>query len=131
MSYPDDLQMEYVTKRKFKLTTPFKYVSPKLEIEVPAGFETDLASIYILRFVSPVLFTVLSGYGSKASVVHDYLYLKQGYFKPNEELVYVPVTRKFADRVYYEALRAEGVSRWRAAIFYFGVRLGGRSPWRM
>ena len=83
-------------------------------IIVPAGFVTDFASIKVLHnaFLF-VLFALVSGYGNYAATVHDFLY-SEG-----------QVSRKEADAVLYRALRAEGVARWRAYLFWLGVRIGG------
>ncbi|MFK3794704.1 DUF1353 domain-containing protein [Pseudomonas sp. NPDC088444] len=83
-------------------------------ITVPAGFSTDFASIKVLHnaFLF-VLFALVSGYGNYAAPVHDWLYTT-GQF-----------SRKRADAVLYRALRAEGVARWRAWLFWAGVRIGG------
>ena len=83
-------------------------------ITVPAGFTTDFASIKVLHnaFLF-VLFALVSGYGNYAATVHDWLY-EHG-----------SLTRKEADAVLYRALRAEGVARWRAYLFWLGVRIGG------
>jgi hypothetical protein len=83
-------------------------------IIVPAGFITDFASIQVLHnaFLF-VLFALVAGYGNYAATVHDWLYLGG------------QVSRKEADAVLYRALRAEGVARWRAWLFWAGVRIGG------
>lgn len=83
-------------------------------ITVPQGFQTDFASIKVLHnaFLF-VLFALVSGYGNYAATVHDFLYGAG------------QVTRKQADAVLYRALRAEGVAKWRAWLFWVGVRLGG------
>ena len=83
-------------------------------ITVPAGYTTDFASIKILHnaFLF-ILFALVSGYGNYAATVHDWLY-EHG-----------SLTREQADAVLYRALRAEGVARWRAWLFWTGVRLGG------
>ena len=79
-------------------------------IAVPAGFTTDFASVpRFLWFLFP------RDVGRRASVVHDYLY-RGG-----------PRSRREADRIFYAALRAEGVAAWRAALMWLGVRLFG---WR-
>lgn len=84
------------------------------EIVVPKGFVTNYASIEVLHniFLYP-LYALVAGYGNYASTVHDYLYHTQAF------------SRKECDRIFYDALRAEGVAKWRAAIFWMGVRLGG------
>lgn len=88
-------------------------------ITVPIGFTTDFASIKVLHnaFLF-VLFALVSGYGNYAATVHDWLYTTG------------QVTRKQADALLYRALRAEGVSRWRAWLFWAGVRLGGAKQYK-
>jgi hypothetical protein len=83
-------------------------------ITVPAGFATDFASIKVLHnaFLF-ALFALVSGYGNYAATVHDWLYATGA------------VRRKQADAIFYRALRAEGVARWRAWLFWVGVRIGG------
>lgn len=79
-------------------------------VVVPAGFMTDFASVPRLPFAY-----FLAGDTAHASaVVHDYLYRN------------VACTRKEADKVFHEAMHAEGVPSWRAHLMYFAVRLLGR-----
>lgn len=83
------------------------------EFEVPAGFETDFASIKgFHNIVLYPIYALFKGYGNYGSTVHDYLYRKK------------IVSRKEADAIFYEALRAEGVARWRAWLMWAGVRIG-------
>lgn len=93
-------------------------------ITVPVGFTTDFASIKILHnaFLF-VLFALVSGYGNYAAVVHDYLYTTHA-------IGTKAIIRKDADGVLYRALRAEGVARWRAWLFWAGVRIGGGSSYK-
>lgn len=87
-------------------------------ITVPAGFRTDFASIQFLHNIFLfVLYALLAGYGNYAATVHDWLYTTG------------PLTRKQADAVLYRGLRAEGVARWRAWLFWAGVRIGGASKY--
>lgn len=114
------------------------------EVVVPAGFETDFASVRPLRtiavgllvlslvigwFLAPLgallgmasygvlaLYAGVVGYGHAAATIHDRLYATG------------ELSRKASDRVFYNALRSCGVARWRAWLMYAGVRLGGR--WR-
>lgn len=105
-----------LAKRKWRLTEKLRFddvLAGPITAEV--GFETDLASINALRYVAPLVYALLVGYGNASCTIHDMLY-KEG-----------SLTRKDADDVLYRALRAEGVARWRAALFWAGVRLfGGR-----
>ena len=88
-------------------------------IVVPAGFETDYASIRVLHNIFLfTLFALVAGYGNYAATVHDFLY-SEG-----------QLSRKEADAVLYRALRAEGVARWRAWLFWAGVRIGGAKHYK-
>lgn len=88
-------------------------------IVVPSGFATDFASIKALHnaFLFP-LYALVSGYGNYAATLHDWLYTTG------------QVDRKEADAVLYRALRSEGVARWRAWIFWAGVRIGGAGEYK-
>lgn len=84
-------------------------------IQVPAGFETDFASV-------PQLFwNILPPCGSygKAAVVHDFLYRTEGV-----------ATRGQADAVLLEAMTFLKVGWLTRQIIYWGVRLGGRRSYK-
>lgn len=84
-----------------------------LLIEVPAGFETDLAT------VPRILWPILSPYDPRyaaAAVIHDRLYKTPGF------------TRIVADAIFYEAARVLGTSRLRAGVMFIGMRIWNR--WR-
>lgn len=109
------LKTDQTDRRTYKLLDDLVLADDdQRTIIVPAGFVTDFASIKVLHnaFLF-VLFALVSGYGNYAATVHDFLYS------------YGKVTRKEADAVLYRALRAEGVARWRAWLFWAGVRIGG------
>ena len=80
---------------------------------MPAGFETDFASVPRLfwRVVPPW------GRYSPAAVVHDYLYHTG------------KVSRLAADRLFLELMAALGVPLWKRQIMYWAVRLGGWLAW--
>lgn len=84
-------------------------------VEVPVRFVTDLASLPrgVRSFYSR------TGRSRYAAVVHDYLYSIKW------------ATRKECDRVFKELLIASGLTRYRAHLFYLGVRAGGwtRGRW--
>ncbi|ATW57971.1 hypothetical protein CNR34_00038 [Pseudomonas phage nickie] len=103
-------------RRKWELTAKLRLVDEKHgPITASPGFITNLASIDALRYVAPLIYALLVGYGNASCTIHDMLY-QDG-----------TITRKESDDVLYRALRAEGVARWRAALFWAGVRLfGGR-----
>ena len=116
-------------------------------LTVPADFYSDLASIRILRevcrwasigaltgwvfawgwlaaallalaIVTLALYGLLAGYGMRAAILHDWLY-GVGI-----------LTRADCDGVFYRALTTgDGTARWRASIFWLGVRLGGSTSY--
>lgn len=114
------LKTEQIGKWTHNLLDDLIFEDEKLgTVIVPSGFTTDFASIKVLHnaFLF-IFFALVSGYGNYAATVHDYIY-------STHSLNNFAVTRKDADEVLYRALRAEGVARWRAWLFWAGVRLGG------
>lgn len=98
---------------QFILDNPLAYLSDHLgrTVIVPAGFQTDLASVPRL----PVIYMLFGNRARQASVVHDYLYGSG------------EVSRKDADEVFYEAAVATGVPKWAAKAMWTGVRAGASS----
>ena len=99
--------------------------STGLVVFVPAGFETDLASV-------PDVFAILVskiGYWSQPAVIHDMLYANH-----RNELDTV-ITRKQADRILREGCKIKaheyGVpdSKRRDHLIYQAVRFGGTASW--
>lgn len=113
--------LEGYNKKCYKLTEPLVYSDDKKgTIIVPASFITDYASIGVLKNVLLFpIYSVLSGYGDYASTVHDYLYATRMF------------DRKTCDDIFYRALLAEGVSKWRAWMFWAGVRVGGSGSYNL
>ena len=109
------LKTDQTDRRTYKLLDDLVLADEdQRTIIVPAGFVTDFASIQVLHNVFLfVLFALIAGYGNYAATVHDWLYFGG------------QVSRKEADAILYRALRAEGVARWRAWLFWAGVRIGG------
>jgi hypothetical protein len=108
----NDLNVTQTGADKWKLNTPLRYQSNAASdvIEVPAGFITDFATVPRV----PVAYLLFDGYGDRAAVIHDFLY-RTGTF-----------SRTICDRVFYEALLSDGVSRWRASMMYAAVRVFGK-----
>ncbi len=95
--------------RRWRLVEPFRYHRDTEVIHVPAGYETDFASI-------PRLFwRILPPWGKygKASVVHDYLCDLRD--RPSEEV----------HMIFREAMAALGVSAWKRNVMYAAVRCCG------
>jgi hypothetical protein len=91
------------------------------EIIVPKGFKTDLASIpKLLRwFVSND-----DGRIRSPAIVHDWVYYNRG--RVGEKLY----SRQDADNLFYRTLRFLKVSKGKAKLMYYAVRLGGYFVWR-
>lgn len=126
-------------RRKWRLTEPLWFGlegpwGPHWLI-VPAGFETDLASIPwpVSALLRP------SDVNPAAPVVHDWLYRNQGAV-PVQTLDPVTgtpspsppwaFTRKQADRIFRTILLETGTPGWKAAIMHWAVRLGGGRGWK-
>ena len=85
-----------------------------MTITVPAGFQTDMASVPRL----PIVFLLFGNTSDEAAVVHDYLYSTK------------LVAREVADAVLREASLTTGVPRWRAQAMWAGVRMFGASHYK-
>lgn len=109
------LKTEQVGRRQYTLLADLVLADEDAGvIVVPAGTTTNFASLDLLHNVFLfVLFALVAGYGNYAATVHDWIYTTG------------QCSRKDADAVFYRALRAEGVARWRAWLFWLGVRVGG------
>lgn len=82
-------------------------------ITVPAGFDTDLASIpRIFHSVIPV-----NGKHRSPAIIHDYLYVVQDR------------SRSEADAIFLEAMESVGVRWTQRQTMYWAVRVGGWLPW--
>ena len=85
-------------------------------IDVPAGFQTDFASVpRLFRGIFPK-----AGKYRDAAVVHDYLYRHCGLD------IY---SRRASDKIFSQAMADLGVSWWRRAAIYRAVRIGGGKYW--
>jgi hypothetical protein len=124
------LDTREIDNRIYKLLSDLVYIDPVHgPIVVPKGFVTDYASLDILRNIFLfVFFALLTGYGDKAATVHDYIYSGSAIRRPSGTIHWL--SRKEADDMFYRALRKEGVARWRATIFWAGVRVGARHKFK-
>ena len=98
---------------------PFSYhigTYPSREIITePAGFYTD--GISVRASMSWVI--KRWGQGLAAGILHDFLYIHKVY------------NRKRSDRIFLEALKVLGISRWRRWTCYVCLRAFGGFAWRM
>ena len=115
MSYPgvfSTLGLRHDTDR-WVLSRPLIYKTATDWVYVPVGFKTDLASVPRI----PGVYAVIQGRANKAAVVHDWLYSRQA-------------NREYADRLFYRAMRDEGVGPVMAWLIYAAVRVFGWFPYR-
>ncbi len=102
----------------FRLKQKMNYSWNGRTLTVPAGFTSDGASVpeFLWISVSPAIDRrTLAG-----AVGHDYLY----------RTTPAGWTRKEADDFFYDLIRADGLSWWKAQKAYWGVRLFGGSSWQ-
>lgn len=101
------------TGRSARLAEPLTYDHPLRRLVVPAGFETDFASIPRgLWNLLPKLDRHLL-----AAVLHDWLYST------------AIVTKPEADAIFLAAMKDLGVPVWKRWAMYLAVRLFGRGAW--
>lgn len=93
---------------------PIVFEDGLMRLTVPAGFETDLAS------VPRALWSVFPPYGDhlKAAVVHDYLYR------------YNTISRARCDAIFLAVMARYGVPAWKRWCMYGAVRLFGGPAYR-
>jgi hypothetical protein len=126
------LDTRELARRQYQLLADFKFddIMGFGVITAKSGFITDYASIDVLKkFLLLLFYAMLVGYGDKAATIHDWIYRGYGIVRA-DGTIYYP-TRKECDQIFYRALRAEGVDKVRCIIFYAGVRIGGRSSYKV
>jgi hypothetical protein len=118
----DPLRLKKIQDNIWLVDAPLRYTTNNREstIIVPKGFETDGAS-------SPfgVLITPLGGKYSRATVMHDYLYVMFNENTPHPDFT----TRWKIDEIFLEAMAVEGVNYWVRYGMWLAVRLFGNSQW--
>ena len=110
MKFTNTLKTEELSRKSWRLLDDLTFG----DITVPKGFITDYSSISVFHNILLFPFYALfASYGNYAATVHDYLYTE------------AKRSRKVCDHIFYLALRAKGVAKWRAWLMWAGVRLGG------
>lgn len=109
--FKNTLKVELINNegKKWKVLEDLIYESTYGTITVPAGFETDFASVPRI----PVVFELVGSTGHAAATIHDYLYHNLNF------------TRNEADKVLLHALRETDEGLVRSYLMYFGVRAFG------
>lgn len=114
------LKIEFQDSLKHRLLESFEYyrTDDASEIyKVPRSFITDFASVPRLFWTFlPPTGTKKSRYG-KAAVLHDYLYDTSCKYK---------MSRRQADLIFLEAMKAVKVSSFTRYLLYYCVRLFGK-----
>lgn len=110
VTFLSPLRLEKIDGERWKVLEQFAVQVDAAQIFVPAGYETDLSSVPRL----PLAFLLAGGRAPKSATVHDWLYEIQA-------------GRDYADLVFRQAMKAEGVPSWIAQAMYLAVRVGGES----
>ena len=96
----------------YHLEVPLIYEDGHKIITVPAGFETDFASVPRL----PIIFSLWGNRAHREAVVHDYLY----------SLGSIPdLSRSECDKIFRDAMILQGNPWWIYQPMYWGVRMWG------
>jgi hypothetical protein len=106
----------------FRLLVDFRVTLDEFDFTIPAGFETDWASI------PPLARFYLDGDDPRIlipALVHDWLYSLNGVYDPYEWTL----NRQQCDDVLRRLMIFCGASEIRARIVYLAVRIGGGSYW--
>jgi hypothetical protein len=100
-------------RAEWLIVEPLLYHSMYLDeiVHVHEGFVTDFATVPRL----PMTYLLAGDTGHASAVVHDFLLQE-----PRERMPW-----SIAANVFHEALLAEGVPPWRAALMYAAVRAAG------
>ncbi len=109
-----DNPLLYFNGRRWVTARPVCCLWEGVLIEVPAGFETDLATI-------PFPLTAIShrfGPYNRAVIIHDYCYAVLGRVADG-----VTMTRKEADALMYNLMLQDGTPRWKAQMMWSAVRI--------
>lgn len=125
-------QIDFKAGRPVWITlSPLRYRSDRLDatVIVPAELVTDLASVPRL----PLLWLAAGGRGTRSATIHDFAY-QFGFWWIVNGIRWFPqyMSRKLADDVFYESLRADpisGAGPIRAREMWAAVRVGGRGVW--
>lgn len=94
------------------------------QVTVKEGFRSDLDSIPRI----PILYSQLKGYARLAAIAHDWLYRTGAILESLEEGGYAvlrTISRREADKVFNELMKAENISTLRRWFIYQGVRAFG------
>lgn len=117
MGFDRKLTVTKLNKDKWVVEKTFRYYVTETDfVEVPSGFVTDFASVpWGFHNIFPK-----DGTWTQAAVTHDYLY--------NQRKVHGR-KRSQCDKIFLDAMKELGVSRWQRYSMYSAVRIGGWTYW--
>lgn len=111
------VKIEIFTDKKgctqFCLLETIEFFYRNMKYVIPVGFVSDGASIP--RLFWRILDPRINSKTLKPSIKHDFVYRTPS----------VRITRKQADKMYYQELRENDYRRCKCVLVYLGVRLGG------
>ena len=109
-----NLIVEFLGENRWRVNVDFTYADGQTAIVVPAGFETDFASI------PQVFHSILSPTGAygKAAVIHDFLYATK-----------FGKDRKLCDAIFLRAMKALRVGWFKRTLIHGAVRRWGWIVW--
>lgn len=110
-----------------RLSKTLVWVHELMQVETPAGFETDFASVPRL----PIIYTIWGDRAHREAVLHDYLYRKGALILDNRtgRVLSPQVPRDHADYLFREAMIGQGRSWGIYQPMYWAVRMGGGSSY--
>lgn len=109
-----------IGKKLWRVINPMRYGTKKGLMTVPKGFVTDGASAPGIAWsICPPM----GGAHAEGAVLHDWLYSLDSNGIND-------VTRKEADDIFYDIMRANGTSWVRAQAIHKAVRAGGWSSFK-
>ncbi len=113
LSWEDDAT-EFVVEEPFTAIWDRGIGYWNLQVIVPQGFTTDLASVpRIFQSIVPKM-----GHHIRPAIVHDYCY--EGF---------TDLSRKEADEMFLDGMKSTKVSWLRRTAMWAAVRVGGRGLW--
>ena len=109
-----DVRVKAGTDNVKIVLSPLKYWSVLLQmlVEVPVGFETDLASVPRV----PIAYQLWGNRAHREAVLHDYLYRADS--NPD-------VSCSLANEIFFEAMKSTGKPRRIYYPMWLGVVIGG------
>ncbi len=116
---PKEMKLEYIGCERYRLLDNIVYPTKHGIVVVKQGFTTDFASVP--RFLWGI-FPPDSNY-AYAAVLHDWLYA-------SKIIGSKKISRRTADRIFYDTMRKYGVNNKIAFVFWMAVRLFGKKRWK-